>query len=287
MASFDARIDARGLGLLLVAALAGCGAGPSREQVLRSEREYDLARGLFGEQDYPGAFEHLLAAIELDPDNAEAHLLLGNLYFLRRADYERADHHFDEALRSAEVTEQRASLPSDVRNSRGVMYINIERYDDAIEVLRVAASDLLNRDAGLARTNLGWAYIETERHQEAVEVLLAAVRQSPQLCIAWYRLGEARVGLDQLEPAEQALSRGLALENPTCQNLQAAWRLRGETRARLGHYEDAVSDLERCVEIAPDTEDGQACHRTLDTTARESTDRDAVTPSAPLNEDAE
>ena len=77
---------------LAIALLSACG-GVSREQVLRSQREYDLAVGLYGEQDVPGAFEHLLEAIELDPDNSDAHLLLGNLFMIHRSDYRQAEHH--------------------------------------------------------------------------------------------------------------------------------------------------------------------------------------------------
>ena len=37
----------------------------------------------------------------------------------------------------------------------------------------------------------------------------------------------------------------------------------GEVRANLGHLEDAVQDLERCVELSRETEDGAACQRLL------------------------
>ncbi|MEZ4338247.1 MAG: tetratricopeptide repeat protein, partial [Sandaracinaceae bacterium] len=82
--------------ITVLALLVGCG-GISQEQAMRSQREYDLAVGLYGEQDTAGAFEHLLEAIELDPDNAEAHLLLGNLFMIVRQDFAQAEHHMREA----------------------------------------------------------------------------------------------------------------------------------------------------------------------------------------------
>ena len=48
--------------------------------------------------------------------------------------------------------------------------------------------------------------------------------------------------------------------------LQGAWRLRGEVRARLGRRADALADLERCVALGADTEEGQRCQRLLDRT---------------------
>jgi superkiller protein 3 len=245
------------------AALAGCGAGPSREQVVRSQREYDLGVGLWQERNVAGAFEHLLEAIELDPQNAEAHLMLGKLFMIHRRDYARAEHHFQEALRAHEAVESRAGLPADTRNSLGVLYIHWQRYRDAVGVLRASASDLMNREPAVAWSNLGWAYLELGEHQEAVRVLDQAVQLSPDLCLAWYRLGQARTEMGEPEEAERALGRALEVEDETCQRLQAAWRLRGEVRARLGHRDEAIRDLERCVELSEETEDGRACRRLL------------------------
>ena len=115
---------------LAVFALASCG-GASEESILRSQREYDLAVGLYGEQDTAGAFEHLLEAIELDPDNADAHLLLGNLFMINRQDSQQAEHHMREAIRANEAVEARTGLPSEARNALGVLYNNAQRYEEA------------------------------------------------------------------------------------------------------------------------------------------------------------
>jgi len=267
-----ARRSLRALPALLVATCAclaaGCGGGPTREQVVRSQREYDLGVGLWQERNVAGAFEHLLEAIALDPSNAEAHLMLGKLFMIHRHDYERAEHHFQEALRAHEEVQARAGLPADARNSLGVLYIHWERYPQAVEVLRAAASDLMNREPAVAWSNLGWAYLELGEHVEAVRVLDQAVQLSPDLCLAWYRIGQARSGTGEPEEAERALTRALEVEDETCQRLQAAWRLRGEVRARLGHRDEAIGDLERCVELSAENEDGRACARLLEAEPR-------------------
>lgn len=249
-----------------LAFLAACGAGPSLEQVERSEREYQLGVGLWGERNAAAAFEHVLRALELDPDNAEAHHFLGNLFWIVRHDYQRAEHHFHEALRANGVAPGPAGLPADVRNSLGVLYIHASRYDDAIRVLREAASDLMNREPALSWTNLGWAYHEAGQDEQALEVLGQAVQLAPQMCLAWYRIGQVRAAREEWEPALDALDRALEVENETCNRLQVAWRLRGEVRARLGRRDEAIEDLERCVELSADTEDGRACRRLLEST---------------------
>lgn len=246
-----------------IAILVSCG-GTSREQVMRSQREYDLAVGLYGERDTPGAFEHLFEAIELDPENAEAHLLLGNLYMIERQDFRQAEHHLREAIRVNALVEGRAGLPSEARTALGVLFNNQGRFEDGIEELEAASSDLMNRHQELTWANLAWAYLEQDRLDEALQVGRQAIARDPNHCVALYRLAEVHIALEQDREAQERLDHLLSLENPACQSLQAAWRLRGEVRARMGQRSDAISDLERCVELSSENEDGRACQRLLD-----------------------
>lgn len=253
--------------VLLALALSACAGGISRDQVERSQREYQLSVGLWGENNAPAAFEHALRAVELDPDNAEAHHFLGNLFWMVRRDFQRGEHHMREALRANTVNPGPSGLDADVKNSFGVMLIHADRNDEAITILREAASDLMNRQPAVAWANLGWAYFEAGQTDRALEALNQAVQIAPTLCLGWYRMGQVRASQEQWEPALVALNRALEVENPTCARLQVAWRLRGEVQAHLGHREEAVRDLERCVELSPDTDDGLACRRLLDSGA--------------------
>ena len=65
--------------------------------------------------------------------------------------------------------------------------------------------------------------------------------------------------------AEEALTRALEVDDEGCRNLQEAWLLRGETRARLGRRDEAIQDFERSVELAANTEAGRACAGFLST----------------------
>jgi tetratricopeptide (TPR) repeat protein len=264
--SFVPRVRAARRWAVLASALAlgACAGGITREQVESSQREYQLGVGLWGETNAPAAFEHLLRAIELDPDNAEAQHFLGNLFWLVRRDFQRAEHHLREALRANRVAPGPSGLEADVKNSLGVLLIHAGRQDEAIVVLRESASDLMNREPAVSWANLGWAYHEAGQDDEALQVLNQAVQLSPNLCLGWYRLGQVRVGREEFDLALQALDHALDVENPTCIRLQVAWRLRGEVHARLGHRDEAVRDLERCVELSSETDDGRVCRRLLD-----------------------
>ncbi len=253
--------------------LGGCPGGPSDEDLRRSRAEYDLGVGLYNEQNVAGAFQHLQEALRLDPDNVEAHVVLGTLHMLRQ-EIDLAESH----LRSAITINQRlaaAGLPaltSDAYNTLGVLYINAHRYPEAVEALRQSTGDLMNRTPHLAWGNLGWAYIELRDYRQATDALQQAVRLQPQFCNGWYRLGQVSFALGQTSAdgqeggdpqgfahAEEALTHALEVDRDECRALQDAWLLRGETRARLGRRDEAIADFERCVELDPNTEAGRAC----------------------------
>jgi tetratricopeptide (TPR) repeat protein len=144
--------------------------------------------------------------------------------------------------------------------------IELERYDDAIGVLRKSATDELNTAPHLAWGNLGLAQLRQGEYQEAVKSTMEAVRIQPRFCVGYYTMGQALWQLQQLKDAERALVNAIEADE-TCSNdrrLQGAWRLRGEVRARLGHRQDAIADLERCVELDPSSNDGRMCQTLLE-----------------------
>lgn len=240
----------------------GCGAGPSREEIARSRREYDIGVGLFEERNFSGAFEHLSHAIRIDPGNAEAYFMLGSFFMFRR-NWAQAEHYLREAIRVNEAEGTRPSLTPDAKNTLGVVLVHAERYEDAVSVLRQSAADLLNRSPYLALGNLAWAHKKRRRFRASLSAASQAVRVRPDFCLGWFRKAEAHVGLEEFEEAAAALSGALDVENATCRANQAAWRLRGEVHARLGHRDEALEALERCVELSEKGADGEACARLL------------------------
>src|SRR5262249_36589566 len=122
--------------LLLPLMLAACRAtGAASQDADRSMKQYELAIGLQGEGNTPGAFQALFKALELDPANSKAHLLLGTMFLMSRDDnpkqYDaKSEHEFREVLR-IQATDQHQpeqSLAAEARNGLGVLYIHQQRY---------------------------------------------------------------------------------------------------------------------------------------------------------------
>ena len=252
------------LGCLLPACATTSAAGtPDGE---RSFREFQLAASLRDEGQTASAIEHLRTALDLDPTNAEAHLLLGFIQ-MERQSYQNAEEHLRAGIELLEKQKRDGATLAEARNIYGLCLIQLGRYDDAIEVLRESATDELNRAPHLAWGNLGLAQFELGEYQETVKSTMEAVRIQPRFCVGYLTMGRALTRMELWPDAEQALVHAIEADE-SCNDtpaLQAAWRLRGEARAHLGHHRDAVADLERCVELAPHTNDGRMCQSMLET----------------------
>ena len=235
-------------------------------------KQYELGIGLHGEGNTPGAFHALFKAIEIDPNNSKAHLLLANLFLLKRDDNprnydEKAEHHFREVLRIQASDDRLAeqSLAPDARNGLGVLYVHQNRYKEAVAELNMAIEDLFNRDVYMAWGNLGWAYLEMKDYKRAIDALVRAVKLHPLFCVGYYRLGFAYLKTREFEKAEQALTQAIEADK-RCNAFQDAWHLRGEARMNLGMRDDARSDFERCVELDSNNDAGKSCSRYLEAT---------------------
>lgn len=252
----------------LAACLAiGCAttSGSTTPDGERSEREFKLAAALRDEGQTAGAIEHLHTALDLNPHNAEAHLLLGFIQMERR-DYEQAEEELRTAIKLLEKRDHGSSTLAEARNIYGLCLMELDRYEDAAVVLRQSATDELNTAPHLAWGNLALAQLTLGEYQEVVKSTMEAVRIQPRFCVGFYTMGQALWHMQQLQDAERALDSAINAD-PACGSspqLQGAWRLRGEVRARLGHRRDAIADLEECVELDPYSNDGRMCQSLLE-----------------------
>jgi tetratricopeptide (TPR) repeat protein len=234
-------------------------------------KQYELAVGLQQEGNKPGAFKTLHKAIDLNPFNARAHLLLGKLFLLNRDDNpnefdRKAEQHLRAVLdiqAGEHASDEFASSVAEAHNDLGVLFNHQGQFRRAVPEFEAAISDLYNREAHMAWGNLGWSYLELHEYPKAIEALDRAVKLRRDFCVGHYRLGKAYLALKDFEKAEQAYTAAIEVDK-RCEGFQHAWHERGLARMSLGNREDARADFERCVELGPKTEEGVACSRNLE-----------------------
>ena len=241
------------------------------DDVDRSMKQYELAVGLQQEGNKPGAFKTLHKAIEINPSNTRAHLLLGKLFLLNRDDNpalfdQKAEQHLREVIAiqaSDRASDEGAASVAEAHNDLGVLYNLRGHFHKAVPEFEAAIADLFNREAHMAWGNLGWSLLELHQYSAAIDALTRAVKLRRDFCVGHYRLGLAYAAEKQFDRAEQAFTAALEVD-PRCERFQHAWRDRALARMHLGSRDDARLDFERCVEIGPKTPEGQACSRNLD-----------------------
>lgn len=214
------------------------------------------------ESNAEGAIPHLQRSIRLDPENAEAHHVLGLVYghlgFFDRAEppLRRAVALF--AAQSVGNESLRSSL-ADARNSLGVVLMRLGRYDDAVAPLRLATEEITYGSQHLALGNLGLALIHQHHYPEAIDVLQRAVRRQPTFCVGNARLGEAYARADDAARAVEALDRAIGTAVAGCDRFQNAFLWRAKARIQLHQPDAARDDLQRCVTLGASTPEGQEC----------------------------
>lgn len=237
----------------------------SEESRVQSQADVDLGRAQYADENNPAAaITSWERAIRRNPENAEAHLYLGQALG-ELGQFERAEALLRRAValylvQSAEDERLRVPL-TEARNTLGAVLINQRRYDEAIVLLRAASQEITYRSQHLVLGNLGLALLRKGTLDEAVVILERAVALQPNFCVGFTRLGEARLLQSDATHAVEALDRALGIQQRGCDSIQEAWLLRGRAHAALQHAEQSAADLRRCVEIAPRSAEGQACAR--------------------------
>jgi type IV pilus assembly protein PilF len=232
----------------------------------QSETEYALAKDYFYKGDPRGALDHVLRAVQLNPDNPRA-LYFTSTVFLYFCSTNQGMASPDCRLADAEKYARLAVLSDDrfrdAKNLLGQTLILESKYKEAIAVLRPLVDDPAYSSNFLAWGNLGWAQVLLGDVDSGISSLKNAVTQ-PRFCVGHYRLGLAYEKKGDLSAAETSLNNAVQVQSTDCQNLQDAWEELGRVRAKLGKADDARTDFERCKEISIESPSGRRCVQLLE-----------------------
>ena len=223
------------LALTLAAALPACTHTPTERERQGSESRYDL--GVLAQQAgrLQEAYTEYERAVELNPDNADAHHALAILLHLAFNRPDEAIEHYQKAI------EVRPTF-SEAKTNLGNVYLSTGRYDEAIRLYKEALNDMLYPTPYIAQNNLGWALYKKGDKAQALQNIKAAVTTNPQFC-----LGFKNLGLIAEEGGEAAeASRQYTRYREACPETADALKREGVCQARSGQVEAAKSSFSSC-----------------------------------------
>ena len=264
--------------LLLCSALtawASCAHTEKRDPDASAKR-LAVGQDLYAKHMVPAALVEIQRSLELDPENPDAHYLLGILKLgqavehldlserttcLRgaKADAERAD--ADTKLREAADAFNKAvqlrPLYAEAYDGLAVIAISQKDYDAAVRFEQHAQENAVFAENPISRGNLGWAYYGKKDFLRAEKELRMAVAKSPEFCVGRYRLGQVLFEQGDFQGTVDVLE---PLSERRCP-IQEAFRVMGLARERLHDAENARHDFNICVQLAPKSCLAEECRK--------------------------
>ncbi len=250
-----------------MATLTACGPAAIRVDPDASQKRYLLGADYFTKGLVEPALEELIKAVELNPDNPDAHNLLGLVWLRKGAEAEElstrnqclkgesltlekqeADTQFKKAedqLRKAITLKKDFS---EARNNLAVVMIQFGRYDEAVQLEEQALANIVYRDPYTAHGNLGQAYLEKRDFVRAAKALRQALFEQPKFCVGRYRL--AKVYYEQQEWDHAAEEIDQVVTDKSCP-IQEAYHLAGMVALRREDRDKARQMFGRCIDLAP------------------------------------
>lgn len=234
----------------------------------KAHNRVELAKDLLRQRQLDAAELEARKALGYEPDNAEAHDLLGLVDLLQAlnnlrlleiddcltgVDAEGLRRELDEHLLAADAHFETATevAPSfaEAHSNRGNAALQLEDYERAVELF-TAALAVPHRllDIGLTRAHLGWAYFKLGDHPRAAKELRQALQFSPQMCVAKYRLGRVYFAREEWN---KALEQFRAVASDSACPMQEAHLYLSKTHRQLGDAESSAEAASTCGRLAP------------------------------------
>ncbi len=234
---------------------------------MASEKQYLLGADYFNKGLMGPALEELLKAVELNPENPDAHNLLGLLFLRKAADAEELstrtqclkgeelhlekqemDMHFKKAEEQFRKAIELKPNFSEALNNLAVVAIHFGRYDEAVQSEEKALQNIIYREPFAAEGNLGLAYLSKNDLARAAKTLRQALFEQPQFCVGRYRLAKVYYEQKEYDHAAEELDK---VTNEKACPIQEAFHLAGLVSIRRQDRARAAEMFQRCVALAP------------------------------------
>lgn len=228
--------------LFLLLALVGCTSSSGGKAVQDAKPHYLLGASALSENDPTMALQEFLLAEKADPRDPDIQAGLAQAYMQKRA-YELAEKHLKNAVELSDGSPQHY-------NNLGVLYLIVERYDDAIAAFRKAAENLLFASPEVAWTGVGYAYFLKHDYAAAERYYKKARELNPRYFQTMFRLGELYYSQDRMAEAMDALIRTIEL----APNYAQGHYWLGLTAMKTQDNVLARKSFQETIKLAPDSE---------------------------------
>ena len=240
--------------VVLVAFVAGCGATQleTKKRQEKAEFHYKLAAGYFHAHSVDLAIRELMQSFQFDADYPESRYLFGFILFGRKR-HEEAVLNFKRALK-------RKPKFFAARNHLGVTYLELERWQDAIDVLKPLLKEPTYTTPYLPYNNIGWAYMKMGQLNQAGKHLRMAVFVNPKFCQGHRNLGL----LAEKRGDSQGAERHLEEATRRCPKVATFHFSLGDLYCRAHNGAKAEVAYKRCSALAGTTLLGRRCAARVD-----------------------
>jgi type IV pilus assembly protein PilF len=197
----------------------------------------ELARGYLEKRDFNNARRPLEQALKVDPNSAEAHVLMASVY-IADGDKQLAEREYKEALRS----EPRNSM---AQNNYGTFLFSEERYKDAMQHLKIAANDPSYARRGQAYENLGLTQLKLNEPADAEQSFLRALMLNSAQPRAALELADLYFKAGDFTRSKQYFESFNSMARPTSRSLWLGVRLSRvlDDQDQLSSYALALKNL--------------------------------------------
>jgi Tfp pilus assembly protein PilF len=237
------------VGLLLTTACASSGTKKGSS----AEVHFILGLAYLQEKNPTLALKEFLKAEEYDSRDHRIQAALGQAYQLRKA-YPQAEMHYLRAVRLDRNNSQ-------YKNNLGALYLDMQRWDEAIVYFRQAADDLLFTTPEMALTGLGLAQFHKGKYTEAIAAYRAALEIRPRFAMARLHLGEVFFAQGESSLAIREYLQALSVAPDF---VLAHYKL-GEAYLQTQETAKAKASFSAAIRLAPDSESGRQAGKHLET----------------------
>ncbi len=239
--------------IILMSALFACVPVKQESQQDHNQADvhYKLALAHLQADNPTLALKELLIAVKQNPKNSSVQVALAQTYQRKKA-YPQAEKHYLEALKLSDNDPR-------YQNNLATLYLDMEKWDKAIDYFDKASKNLLFVNAHVAVTGKGYAYFKKKDYPAALKYLNEATKLVPRYSSAYFLKSEVYHALGDTELEKTALQRAIELSP---QFLQARYQL-AVLLLQENSVAEAAKQLKVILEFAPTSELGRKTQKLL------------------------